>query len=155
MRLRNERGFTLIELLVVVAIVGVLAAIAVPLFTSAQARARVAKAQGDVRATATAVSVFAAHCGQLPAIGVSAATDCTGTTAAAGVGGFPTAVLTQQTNQQNQIAGPFLTAMPTLPVGWTGSGGTYKYSVAASLTFVVCARGDGTAADSNGAANCP
>lgn len=46
---RDEKGFTLIELLIVVAIIGILAAIAIPNLITAQRRARYSRAAGDTK----------------------------------------------------------------------------------------------------------
>ena len=53
-----RRAFTLIELLVVVAIIGILAAIAVPNFLNAQIRAKVARAVSNMRTIGTALEAY-------------------------------------------------------------------------------------------------
>jgi type II secretion system protein G len=51
-------GFTLIELLIVVAIIGILAAIAVPNFLNAQMRAKIAKAEAEMQTIVTALESY-------------------------------------------------------------------------------------------------
>jgi type II secretion system protein G len=55
---KRPRGFTLIELLIVVAIIGVLAAIAVPNFLNAQMRARVTRTYADLKALYNAMEMY-------------------------------------------------------------------------------------------------
>lgn len=53
-----KKGFTLIELLIVVAIIGILAAIAVPNFLNAQIRAKIARGYADMKNISTAIEQF-------------------------------------------------------------------------------------------------
>lgn len=62
----NSKGFTLIELLIVVAIIGILAAIAVPNFLNAQVRAKLSRCYADMRSILMSVEQLRLDTGHLP-----------------------------------------------------------------------------------------
>ncbi|MGC9326251.1 MAG: type II secretion system protein [Candidatus Hinthialibacter sp.] len=59
-------AFTLIELLIVVAIIGILAAIAVPNFLNAQLKAKIAATAGNMKAIGSALEMYSIDYGAYP-----------------------------------------------------------------------------------------
>jgi type IV pilus assembly protein PilA len=134
----NQGGFTLIELMIVIAIIGILAAIAIPIYSNMQGRARVAKAQSDLRGLYSALVTVGAHCGDVPG---STAVPGTGITwAGPGDLACPTngsdtlTVLGNRLTTNGIGAGPMYQPTTQLvpPSGWT-----YQYTRTGVATFTL------------------
>lgn len=108
-RIRSKtKGFSLIELVIVVVIIGIIAAIAIPRMSRGSAGAADSALRGDLSILRSAIDIYKTEHGSFPTSG-SIATQLTQFTDASGN--------TAATSDSTHIYGPYLRAVPPVPVG--------------------------------------
>ncbi len=122
---KRESGFTLIELLIVIAIIGILAAIAIPNLLNAVQRGKQKRTMSDMRALATAIEAY-----QI---------DNSGYPAAACAGGVYTTTSVTLTSSSFSNLSPTYIARPPQLDGW-GTFFAYGSSVA-NDTYAIASGG--------------
>ena len=110
---RKQNAFTLVEILIVVIILGILAAIVIPQFTSASDDALRSRMETDLQALRTQVQLFKFEIGRYPGVAADGQS-CTGAT-------FATELTSTVNNTEGVAKGPWLQEFPKNPFASTGN----------------------------------
>lgn len=134
LKARAQQGFTLIELMIVVAIIGILAAVAIPQYKDYTSKSKAASAVASVDALKKAVAICAQQEGVLTnCTTANAATSgiptfsATNLVSAASVGANGVITLTIDAGKMGNTAASTITMTPTMDdarLRWSTTGGT-------------------------------
>ncbi|MDA7742395.1 pilin [Francisellaceae bacterium] len=118
MNIKNrQKGFTLIELMIVIAIIGILAAIAIPSYMNYTVRAKVSEGLALSAANKTAVAVYYHENGSFPSSIADARTESASGTNVASTGISGLGVITITYSNDSTITGNSVLLTPTATAG--------------------------------------